>query len=104
MLHNKYCDKHIAEHSECGHPHSENGHCEYSIWAPDRHTSVNNLAFSAYAYHTTQIEELIDRLAQEDDPNDPWVQNRICCDLGISLNHLTASEISYIEEEVSKRL
>ena len=104
MLHNKYCDKHIAEHGECSHPHTPHGHCEYGIWAPDRHTSINNLAFSAYAYHETKIEELIDRLSQEDDPNDVWVQNRICCELGIHLNHLTDSEIAYIEEEVAKRL
>ena len=94
MLHNKHCD-----------PRTRNGdHCNYSIWAPDRHTSINNTAFSAYAYHTTKIEELIDRLAAENDPNDPWVQNQICCELGIHLNHLTDSEISYIEEEVAKRL
>ena len=63
-----------------------------------------NGAFGAYAYHTSKIEELIERLAQEDDPNDPWVQNRICCEVGIHLNHLTDSEIAYIEEEVAKRL
>lgn len=63
-----------------------------------------NGAFGAYAYHTTQIEEVIERLSREDDPNDPWVQNRIFCDVGISPNHLTSSDIKYIEEEVSKRL
>ena len=63
-----------------------------------------NGVFGAYANHTTKIAEVIERLAREDDPNDPWVQNRVFCDVGISLNHLTDSDIEYIEEEVAKRL
>ena len=63
-----------------------------------------NGVFGAYVNHTTKIEEVIDRLSKEDDPNDPWVQNRVFCDVGISPNHLTSSDIEYIEKEVSKRL
>ena len=63
-----------------------------------------NTAFTAYAYHTTQLNSFIERLAQEEDPNDPWVQNRIACEVGINPNHLTDSDIAYIEEEVAKRL
>lgn len=82
--------------------HDEN-HCPFDLWAPDKHTKVRNVAFSAYAYHTQTIEDFIDRLAAEDDPNDAWVQARIAMDLGINLNRLSESEIQYIEEEVAKR-
>lgn len=71
-----------------------------SIRSPDGRF---NEAFSAYAYHTTQIEEFIDKLAEEDDPNDVWVQHRLACEVGINLDHLTDSEIVYIEEEVANR-
>ena len=60
-------------------------------------------AFGAYANHTTKIENLIDALAEADDPNDPYEQARICADVGIKLDWLTGSEIEYIEEEVAKR-
>ena len=63
-----------------------------------------NDAFSAYAYHTSQLDRFADRLAAEDDPSDVWVQARIACDLGINLDRLTDSEITYLEEEVAKRL
>jgi hypothetical protein len=62
-----------------------------------------NGAFSAYAYHTSQLDEFAERLAEEDDPNDVWVQARIACDLGINLDRLTDSEIEYIKEEVAMR-
>jgi hypothetical protein len=62
-----------------------------------------NDAFSAYAYHTSQLDEFAERLAEEDDPNDVWVQARIACDLDINLVRLTDNEIKYIEEEVAMR-
>ena len=55
-----WCDAHRAEHNVCGHGklnHPPHAHCEFDIWAPDRHSSINNLAFSAYAFHQQQIEE-----------------------------------------------
>lgn len=71
-----------------------------NIRAPDGRF---NAAFSAYAYHTTQIEEFIDKLTKEDDPNDVWVQHQLACEVGINLDNLTNSEIAYIEEEVANR-
>jgi hypothetical protein len=62
-----------------------------------------NAAFSAYVYHTSKLDEFAERLAEEDDPNDVWVQARIACDLGINLVRLTDNEIKYIEEEVAMR-
>lgn len=82
--------------------HDEN-HCPFDIWAPDMHEKRHNVAFSGYAYHTQTIEDFIDTLAAEDDPNDVWVQQRVAMRFGINLDRLSQSEIFYIEEEVAKR-
>ena len=63
-----------------------------------------NEAFTLYAMHTQAIEDFIDKLVHADNPNDQWEQYRLANAAGINVNRLSASEISYIEEEVSKRL
>ena len=75
----------------------------YGLTPPGHGGPIESLAFSAYAYNQQQIETFIDRLAAEEDPNDSWVQARIACSVGINLDHLTASEIDYIEREVANR-
>ena len=99
-----WCDAHRAEHNECGHPHGAiHAHCTFDIWASDRHTSINNLAFSAYSYHQQQIEDFINALAATSDPNDYSNQCAAAQCAGLDPNSLTSDEIEYIEREVAKR-
>lgn len=98
------CDAHQAEHLECNHSHGAfHSHCTFETWAPDRHTSINNLAFSAYAFHQQQIEDFIDALAATSDPNDYSNQCAAAQCAGLDPNTLTSDEIEYIEREVAKR-
>ena len=78
-------------------------HNPFDIWAPSNRGPTENLAFSSYAYSQQQIEDFINLLAQSNDPNDPWEKDRISYQVGINLDHLSRSEIEYIEEEVAKR-
>lgn len=101
-----WCDTHRAEHIVCGHGdlnHPPHAHCTFDIWAPDRHSSINNLAFSAYAYHQQQIEDFITVLANQDDPNDGNIQMQAAQYVGLDPNSLTSDEIEYIEREVANR-
>lgn len=75
----------------------------FDTWAPNNRGPTENTAFSAYSYRQQKIEDLINRLAKEDDPNDNWAQQRIAIDVGINLDRLTNSEIEYIEREVANR-
>ena len=100
------CDAHRAEHRMCGHEdlnHPPHSHCTFDIWTPDRHSSVNNLAFSAYAYHQQQIEDFIDVLAASDDPNDSDAQYAAARCVGLDPSSLTSDEVEYIEREVANR-
>lgn len=101
-----WCDMHYAEHRSCGHPvdpiHVAE-HCAFDIWAPDHHTSVDNLAFSAYAFHQQEIEDFIEVLAATDDPNDGNNQIAAARCIGLDPRSLTSDEIKYIEREVAKR-
>ena len=101
-----FCDAHRAEHEVCDHrdfnqpPHA---HCTFDIWAPDIHSSINNLAFSAYAFHQQQIEDFIDALAATSDPNDYSNQCAAAQYAELDLDTLTSDEIEYIERETAKR-
>lgn len=83
--------------------HNENL-CPFDIWAPDRRTSINNKAFSAYAMRQQEIEDLIDALAAADNPNDYTTQLSIYKALEFDSDTLTTDEVNYIEREVSRRL
>ncbi len=99
-----WCNAHRAEHNECDHPHGAfHAHCTTQVWAPDRHTSVNNLAFSAYAFSQQRIEDFINALAAADDPNDGATQTDLLYGVGLNPSDLTSDDIEYIEREVSKR-
>lgn len=98
-MHNKYCDIPEAEMAKCTEP----SHCRFQIWAPDHHCSMNNLAFSAYAFRQQQIEDLIDALAAAADPNDYATQLSIYNALDFDSDTLTIDEVNYIEREVSRR-
>lgn len=62
-----------------------------------------DVVFTLFAAEQTKIEELINRLAQEEDPNDFWRQRMICRELDLNLDDLTDDEIHYIEEEIARR-
>lgn len=62
-----------------------------------------DVVFTLFAAEQTKIEELINRLAKEEDPNDFWRQRMICRELDLNLDDLTDNEIHYIEEEVARR-
>lgn len=99
-MHNKYCDIPEAEMAKCTEP----SHCRFQIWAPDHHCSMNNLAFSAYAFRQQQIEDVIAALANiDDDPNDFLVQQAAFLAAGIDSDSLSDDEITYMEREVSRR-
>lgn len=102
-----FCDAHKAEHNRaCGHGelnHPPHSHCTFDIWAPDTHSSMNNLAFSAYACHQDKIDEFVSLLATSGDPNDGEVQSVIAQYVGLDPDSLTSDEVEYIEREVAKR-
>lgn len=100
-MHNKYCQVPIKN---CKGIHDNGGHCQFDLWGPDRHTSVGNLAFSAYAFRQQQIEDLVDALAAVNNPNDYATQLSIYKALDFDSDTLTTDEVNYIEREVSRRL
>ena len=64
---------------------------------------VNDPGFACYAIHKDSIEEFINLLAKEDDPNDSGTQMycaRIC---NLDWRLLDVEEKSYIESEVSRK-
>lgn len=72
-----------------------------------RDSFVENLAFNAYSFHQTGIEEIINALAASDDPNDLDNQRK-AFDKGraysiYGIEDLTQTEIEYIQNEVAKR-
>lgn len=75
----------------------------HNLEAPDCRCDINNTAFSIYALHQHQVEEFIDRLSLEDDPNDAEIQHNIAKLVGLDLESLTINQIKYIEREVSKK-
>lgn len=99
-MHNKYCQVPVQN---CSGIHDNGGHCQFDLWGPDRHTSVGNLAFSAYAFHQQQIEDFIEVLAAADDPNDGYEQLAAARCVGLDPSSLTFDEKEYIEKEVAKR-
>ena len=92
-MHNKYCQ---VSAQNCKGIHDNGGHCQFDLWGPDRHTSVGNLAFSAYAFHQQQIEEFISYLAAADDPDDTITQMEIAAECSLNLDDLTEDERFYI--------
>lgn len=63
----------------------------------------DDVAFLAYVAQTEAIEDFIDALAQEEDPNDLSTQHRLAYECNLDINTLTSSEIKYIQKEVSER-
>ena len=69
----------------------------------NRQSSMERLAFNAYAYRRQKIEDFINALAATDNPNDYWNQRYACRQSGIDMSDLSAEDVDYIEREVIKR-
>ena len=80
--------------------HNEN-RCPFDIWAPDHRCSMNNKAFSAYAFHQQRVEEFISYLAAADDPDDTTTQMEIAAECSLNLDDLTEDERYYIARRVN---
>ena len=87
----------------CGDNPCVRSDCSYDIWAPGHRSKVENVAFSAYAFHQQEIDDFIEVLAATDDPNDRANQYAAARCVGLDPNSLTSDEIKYIEREVAKR-
>ena len=87
----------------CDHNHYPEDHCVFDIWAPDRHTKINNVAFSAYSFRQQQIEDLIAILIITDNPNDFETQCEAFEAIGLDSDSLSFAETAYIETEIAKR-
>ena len=62
-----------------------------------------NFVFTAYAATTQMLDDVINALARESNPNDIDVQRRICRQYGLNLDFLTDAEIAYMEREVARK-
>lgn len=62
-----------------------------------------NFVFTAYAASTQMIDDVVNALAREPNPNDIDIQRQICHRHGLNLDFLTDGEIAYMEREVAKR-
>ena len=58
---------------------------------------------SLYYYSNQKIEDFIEALAAEPNPNDLSRQYALAKAAGLNLNNLTSFDIEYIEKEVAKR-
>ena len=58
---------------------------------------------SMYYHHRQKMEDFINALAAEPNPNDLSRQHALARDAGLNLNNLTSFDIDYIEKEVAKR-
>jgi hypothetical protein len=85
-----------------GDMHNEN-RCPFDIWAPDHRCSMNNKAFSAYAFRQQQIEDVINYLAAARDPDDFPTQLAAYDAAGLDSDTLTDDEIDYIVKEIRRR-
>ena len=75
----------------------------WGVVPPWQTNQVEHTAFNAYAYHQQKIEEFIDLLAAEADPNDADTQWAMLRQVGLSADSLSPYDIHYIEREVAKR-
>jgi hypothetical protein len=69
----------------------------------DPEDELMNFVFTAYAATTQMLEDVINALAREPDPNDIDIQRQICYRYGLNLDFLTDGEIAYVEREVARK-
>ena len=63
----------------------------------------NKIAYSGFIWRSTNIENFIEDLAKEEDPNDEYVQETLASKHCLSLNALSSYERKYIGEEAAKK-
>ena len=76
----------------------------WGVIPPWQHNQIEQTAFNAYAYHQQKIEDFINLLAAEPDPNDADIQWALCYKVGLNPDNLSPYDLDYIEREVAKRL
>ncbi len=75
----------------------DESHCPFDLWAPDRHTKINNVAFSCYAKHSQETEDIINEIVSAAARG----ETNITIDLD---DCFSESDIEYIKEEVYRRM
>ena len=81
-----------------------NPRCPLDLWGPELfRTKAGNEAFSMMACHQEEIDNVIEKLSREADPNDYYTQQRVFDECHVKLEWFTDQEIEYIESEVAKR-
>ena len=72
-------------------------HCPFDLWAPGERTKIENVAFSVYAKHEQEKEDVIQMIMA--------AAARGETDLSIELDdHFSEEDVKYIEEEVYRRM
>ena len=64
---------------------------------------LNDLGFMWFAMRTDAIENFINELAKEEDPNDADTQERIALEVNLDMDILSEYEKEYIATEVAKK-
>lgn len=59
--------------------------------------------FDAYAAHSQAIEDFIELLSSQDDPNDEVMQRTCAACAGLNFNSVSFFDLKYMEEEVRRR-
>lgn len=71
--------------------------CPFDLWAPGERTKVENVAFSAYAKHEQEKEDVIKMILE--------AAARGETDFSIQLDDcFSEDDVKYIEEEVYRRM
>ena len=77
--------------------HHDENHCPFDLWAPDKHEKLRNVAFSVFAKHNQEMEDIIQTILEA-------VRNGKDA-FSIQLDDdFSDEEIEYIKEEVYRRL
>ena len=72
-------------------------HCPFDLWAPGERNKIENVAFSAYAKHEQEKEDVIQMILA--------AAARGETDLSIELDdHSSEEDVKYIKEEVYRRM
>ena len=68
----------------------DSNRCATDLWSPMRQSAAENRAFSAYAFHTSQLDEIAARIAAGEE------------NLSVS-DDLTSDDLHYIEDQLRTR-
>lgn len=68
----------------------DSNRCATDLWSPMRQSAAENRAFSAYAYHTQQLDDIVASIAAGEE------------NLSVS-DDLTSDDLRYIEDQLRAR-